>query len=47
MLHGFDFSKLVFFVNTSFYDTQTPVILTSLNTRDLYSRCAAHTQSNW
>jgi len=26
---------------------QMPVILTFFNTRDLYSRCAAHTQSNW
>jgi len=24
-----------------------PVILTLLNTRDLYYRCAAHTQTNW
>jgi len=37
MLHGFNFSKLVFLVNTSFYDTQTPENITFLNTRDLYS----------
>jgi len=24
-----------------------PVILSFFNTRDLCSRCAAHTQSNW
>jgi len=24
-----------------------PVILTFVNTRNLYSRCAAHTQSHW
>jgi len=24
-----------------------PVILTFFNTTDLYSGCAAHTQSNW
>jgi len=24
-----------------------PVILNFFNTRDLHSRCAAHTQSNW
>jgi len=36
-----------FFVNTSVYVFQMPVILTFFNTRDLYSRCAEHTQSNW
>jgi len=24
-----------------------PAIVTFLNTRDLYSKCAAHTQANW
>jgi len=24
-----------------------PVIIAFFNTRDLHSRCAAHTQSNW
>jgi len=24
-----------------------PVILTFFNTRDLYTKCAAHTQWNW
>jgi len=24
-----------------------PVILTFFNTKDLYCRCAAHTQSSW
>jgi len=24
-----------------------PVILSFFNARDLYSKCAAHTQSNW
>jgi len=24
-----------------------PVILSFFNTRDLYCRCASHTQSNW
>jgi len=47
MLSGFNFSKLVFFVNTKFVRIQMPVILTLFNTKDLYSRCAAHTQSNW
>jgi len=39
MLHGFNFSNLFF--------CQIPVILTFFNTRDMYSRCAAHTQSTW
>jgi len=29
------------------YDIEMPVILTFFSTRDLYSRCAIHTQSNW
>jgi len=28
------------------YDIEMPVILTFFSTRDLYSRCAIHTQSN-
>jgi len=30
-----------------FLRIQTPVILSFFNTRDLYLRYAAHTQSNW
>jgi len=46
MVHGFNFSELVFFQH-SFLRIQMPVISTFFNTRDLYSSCAAHTQSNW
>jgi len=38
------FFQTWFFINTSFYVFQMPVILIFLNTRDLCSRCAAHTQ---
>jgi len=34
-------------LSTLFLRIQIPVILSFLNTRDLYCRCAAHTQSNW
>jgi len=37
-VNALNFSKLVF--------SQIPVILTFFNIRDLYSRCAEHTQSN-
>jgi len=48
MVHGFNFSELVFWPTLVFtYSIQMPVIFTFFNTRDLYSRCAAHTQSNW
>jgi len=46
MVHGINFSKLNI-LPTVVLRIQIPVILTFFNTRDLYSRCAAHTQSNW
>jgi len=46
MLHGFNFSKLVSLSTSFLRIIQMPVILTFFNTRDLYSRCAGHTQSN-
>ena len=36
----------LFFCQHYFLRIQMPVILTFFNTRDLYSRCVAHTQSN-
>jgi len=44
MLHGFNFSKLVFLSILVFTHSK---FLTFFNTRDLYFGCAAHTQSNW
>jgi len=46
MLHGFNFSELVFCQNY-FLRSQMPVILTFVNIRDLHFWCVAHTQSNW
>jgi len=46
MLHGFNFSKLVF-LSTLAFTYPMPVIFTFLNTRHLHSRCAAQTQTNW
>ena len=46
MVLRFDFSELVF-CQHQFLRIQMPVISTFFNTRDLYSRCAAHTQPNW
>jgi len=43
---GLIFQNL-FLVNTSFYVFQIPVSLTFFNTRNICSRCAAHTQSSW
>jgi len=44
MLHGFSFLKLVF---QHHLHIQMSVILNFFNTKDLYSGCAPHTQSNW
>jgi len=47
MLHGLNFSKLVFLSTLVFTYTNTvPLIFTFFNARDLYSRCAAHTQTD-
>jgi len=40
------FFKTCVLCQHQFLRTQTPVILTFLNARDLYSRCVAHTQLN-
>jgi len=45
MVCRFNFSKLVF-LSTLALRIKMQVILTFFNTTDLYSRCAAHTQSN-
>jgi len=37
----------LFFGQHQFLRIQMPAFLTFFNTRDLHSRCAAHTQSNW
>jgi len=50
MLHGFDFTKIVMLsilIDKIILRIQIPMILSSFNTRVLYFRCAAHTQSNW
>ena len=41
------FFQKLFFYQHLFLRIQMPVIFTILNAMDLYSRCAAHTQSNW
>jgi len=46
MLNGFNFSKLVL-LSTLILRIQMSVILSFFITRELYSRCAAHTKSNW
>jgi len=45
MPHVFNFSKLVF-CQHYFLRLQMSVILTFFNTRDLYSKCSVHIQSN-
>jgi len=48
MLHGFDFTKIVLLsILYLFLRIQIPVILSFFNTRVVYFRYAAHTQSNW
>jgi len=46
MLHGLIFRNL-FSLSTLVFTYSNASILTILNTRDLNSRCAAHTQLNW
>jgi len=46
MLHGFNCSELVL-LSTLILRILMSVILSFFNTRDLYSGCAEHTQSNW
>jgi len=46
MLHGLNFSKLVL-LSTLLFTYSDDSNLTFFNTRDQYSMCAVHTQSNW
>jgi len=46
MLKGFDFTKIVL-LSILIFTIEMPVILSLFNTRILYVRCAAPTQSNW